>query len=52
MNKTPPKSADAIQSARFIKTARQLEADESPEAFERALKRIAPAKKPPKKSRR
>jgi len=35
----------AEQSARFIETARKLEADERPEEFERILKRVARAAK-------
>jgi len=34
------------QSERFIETARTLEADESGEAFERALEQIIPQKHP------
>ena len=40
------------QSAEFKRMARELGADESPEAFESALKRIAPGKPaPPPKAR-
>jgi hypothetical protein len=39
---TPPE-----QSAEFKRMARELGADESPEAFDRALKRIAPGKPAP-----
>jgi len=35
---------DEEQSARFVETARGLDANESGEAFERALSRIVPAK--------
>lgn len=35
----PPRD-DPKQSERFIKTARELEADESGEAFERAFKKV------------
>lgn len=41
-----PKQDDLEQSRRFIEEARKLQSDESGEAFERALGRIAPAKKP------
>ena len=37
---------DAERSRRFIETARELEADETGEAFERAFKKIVPPKKP------
>lgn len=37
----------AKQSARFKQMARELGADESPEAFYRTLKRIAPGKPAP-----
>lgn len=43
----PPKERppdDAAQSARFLSTAKELEADESGVSFERAMKAIAPAK--------
>jgi hypothetical protein len=40
-----PKTSDPAQSARFVKMARELEADESGEAFERAF-RVVSAKKP------
>jgi hypothetical protein len=42
-----PKSDDEEQSKRFIETAKKLEADESPEAFERAFKKIVPPQKLP-----
>lgn len=35
---------DPTQAARFKQMARELGADESPEAFDRTLKRIAPGK--------
>jgi hypothetical protein len=35
-----PKPDDPEQSKRFIETARQLEADETGEAFRRAFKKI------------
>jgi hypothetical protein len=34
------------RSRRFIETAKQLEADETGERFERAFKKIVPPKKP------
>jgi hypothetical protein len=36
---------EAERSRRFVETARELEADETGEAFERALKKIVPPKK-------
>ena len=42
MTKPKPKQDDKEQSKRFIERAREIEADESDEAFERALKKIVP----------
>jgi hypothetical protein len=42
--KPTKKMSQAEQSERFKKTARELGVDESGEAFERAFKRIAPAR--------
>jgi hypothetical protein len=39
-----PKPDDPEQSKRFIETARQMEADESGEAFRRAFEKIVPSK--------
>lgn len=39
--KAKPKLTDKEQSERFKETARQLDADESGEAFERAFKRVS-----------
>jgi len=39
----------AGQSARFIETARNPGADERPEQFEKAFKRVVPSKKPAKR---
>jgi hypothetical protein len=41
------KKRDPQQSERFKQMARELGADESPEAFDRTLKRIAPGKPAP-----
>ena len=41
--KPAPKPDDPEQSKRFIETARELEADESGKAFERAIKKIVPS---------
>jgi hypothetical protein len=35
--KTAPKLTDAERHARFVETARAVEVDESPEAFDRAF---------------
>lgn len=35
-----PKLTDAERHARFVETARQVEVDESPEAFDRAFERV------------
>lgn len=42
----PPK--DKSQAERFAETAREHDADESGERFERAFGKIVPPKKPPK----
>ncbi len=41
-----PKPDDKEQSKRFIEKAREIEADECGEAFERAFKKILPEKTP------
>ena len=46
--KPKPAADDPEQSKRFIETAREHETDESPEAFERAFKKVAGPKKPSK----
>lgn len=38
-----PGPASKEQSARFIRTARELECDEDPEAFKRAVRKLAKA---------
>ncbi len=43
-SKTKAKAKDKEQSKRFIKKAREIEADESSGAFERAFKKIVPPK--------
>jgi len=50
MPKTKAKPDDTDQKKRFIEKARELGADESEEAFERAFKKIVPPKKPSKQS--
>jgi len=40
----PPDLKGKTQHQRFVETAKALEVDESGEAFERAMKVIAPAK--------
>lgn len=44
--KPAPKQDDPEQSKRFIETARELETDESGEAFERTFRKVVPAKSP------
>ena len=44
--RTAPKTSDPAQSARFVKMAQELGADESGEAFERAIGVLVPPKKP------
>jgi len=41
--KPKPKLTDKEQSERFKKTARELDVDESGEAFEQAFKKIVPS---------
>ena len=42
----PPRNADdKAQSDRFIETAREYGADDGPEKFERAFKKVVPSKK-------
>ena len=45
MTDTKPKPDDPAQSQRFIDMAREVEADESPEAAEDAIARIVKTKK-------
>lgn len=42
---TDPKPDNPEQSKRFIEAARQIEADETGEAFRRALEKIVPPKR-------
>ena len=47
MSKKPaPKPDDPEQSKRFVETAKEVEADDDPEALEKALTRIAPMRSP------
>ena len=41
----PPKLTDAERHARFLETARQVEASDDPKDFEKAFKRVAPVPK-------
>jgi len=43
--KPRPKLTDAERHARFVETARQVGADESPEAFDKAFKTVTSPKK-------
>ena len=57
MAKAKSEPNDKAQSKRFIEKARELEADESGEVFERTFKKIIPPNRygvggPPKKDRR
>lgn len=45
-----PKPDDPEQSRRFVETAREIGADESGEAFRRALRKIVPPKPNPSNS--
>jgi hypothetical protein len=40
-----PQPDDPEQYRRFVEKARELESDESPEAFERVFKKIVPARR-------
>lgn len=51
MVKKKPPGKDTEQSRRFIETAQAIEADESGESFEKALKKIVPPRCRPKKSK-
>lgn len=42
-SKPPPALEDARQFQRFVETAKKLGVDEGVEAFERAMKAVAPA---------
>ena len=42
-----PKPDDPEQSKRFVETARELEADETGEAFQRAFEKIVPTRSRP-----
>jgi hypothetical protein len=44
--KPEPKPDDPAQAQRFIDTAREVEADETPEGAERAFKKVVSPKKP------
>ncbi len=41
-----PKREDKDQSARFIKKAHEIEADETDETFEHAFRKVMPEKRP------
>jgi hypothetical protein len=47
--KSAPKLTNAEQHARFVEAAKIAEADESPNAMDRAFSKINPKLKPPKK---
>lgn len=49
--KPPAKPDDPEEYKRFLETAKKVEADESPEAFDRAFKRTVqkPTAKPPQR---
>jgi hypothetical protein len=49
MPKKKPGLSEKEQSKRFKETAREVGADESGNAFERAFKKLVPPKKPAKK---
>jgi hypothetical protein len=41
MPRKPSKTSDPEEHKRFLETAKQVGADESPEAFDRAFKKVA-----------
>ena len=43
MTKSSPKPDDRVQSARFIKLAREIGATRKPEEFEQAFRKVATA---------
>ena len=45
--KSAPKPDDPEQSKRFLETAKEVEADDDPQAFERAFKNISKEKSQP-----
>lgn len=47
--KPDPKPDNPEEYERFLKTARELEADESPDALDKAFDRIVTKRPPPKK---
>lgn len=51
MKRTRNRKKDSQQSARFVEVAKEVEADESGEAFERAFKKIA-TRRPPRKRKK
>ncbi len=44
----PRKTSDPEQHKRFIDMAREVEVDESPEAFDRAFRKVIPDRRLPK----
>jgi hypothetical protein len=46
--KPPPNADDPEQSQRFIDMAREVEADERPEAFGKAWRKVMPSGSPPR----
>jgi hypothetical protein len=49
MTKKPSKSNDPEEYKRFLETAKKVEVEESPEAFDRAFKKVSPPRKPQKR---
>ena len=45
-SKPKPKLTDAERHTRFVETAREVEVDESPDAFDRAFDRVVRSAKP------
>ncbi|HEV8015842.1 MAG TPA: hypothetical protein VGP48_09930 [Stellaceae bacterium] len=50
-HKPKPKPDDPAQSKRFIETAKAIGVDESPEAFERAFKKVTTGRRDTAKPR-
>jgi hypothetical protein len=49
--KAKPKPSKKTQYGRFLETARKLGCDENEETFERAFKKIVPARRPRKEGK-
>jgi len=48
----PRQTTDPEQHKRFIATAREVEVDESPDAMDRAFKRVVPPRRKPEAAKK